>query len=309
MTPGERWVQRVMGGLGVRPVGHPDPRDEGDSTLPAAPVVPVQPMPPAPDWPPAGARRISSTAPGRMPAPGHTIALGSDAEDEKPRPEVAVEAEDQTAEEDADDEGQAVDEVPAAPPTLSGPVAKIPAEAKPVRRKTPRLWGGESEQHDPAPRIAAFNLTAAAVGYGTPLAGIVDTYLVAAEQAARGVFAFLLAAAAALGTWWVTSRPAVREILSCLPYWPPIRLAACLGLAEMARRAAPLPIAWLNQHGQEWGLGPTAVSLLITSAGICFTLWWFIDRKLRRLHWLVRWMFRVPLATAVVVSLRHGNPL
>ncbi|MBK3630880.1 hypothetical protein JHN59_40050 [Streptomyces sp. MBT49] len=310
MTPGERWVQRVMGQLGVRPVGHGEPLDDDENgpAVPVAPVVPIQPPAPAPDWPPLATRRVSSAAgPGRLPAPGETIALGDDDEE---RPKEPVEDEDHIDEELVKDEGQDDEEdKPVAPPTPSGPVAKVPAGAKPVRKKMPRPWSRGGSEDDPAPRIAAFNLTAAAVGYGTPLAGIVDAYLVAAEQAARGVFAFVLAAAAVVGTWWVTGRPGVREILACLPYWPLIRLGACLGLAEVARRMAPVPIAWLNGHGEKWGLGPNAVSLLITSGGICFTLWWFIDRKLRRFHWLVRWMFRVPLATAVVASLSHGNPI
>ncbi|MGA5202758.1 hypothetical protein [Streptomyces variegatus] len=318
MTPGERWVQRVMGGLGVRPVGHADPRDdEGDTMAPAAPVVPVQPSAPAPDWPPAGARRISTTAgPGSLPAPGRTLppdwvvaAFEADARKEAER-KAAEEAAKAADDEDQDDEDQEDEEAPApaAPPAPTGPVAKVPAGAKPVRKKQPGK-GGKSLKDDPSLRITVFNLTAAAVGYGTPLAGIIDTYLTFAEQAARGVFAFLLAAGGAVGTWWVTGRPAVREVLACLPYWGVIRLAACLGIAEIGRRVAPLPVAWLNETGTEWGLGPNAVSLLITSGGICFALWWFIDRKLRRFHWVVRWLPRVPLATAVVVSLNYGNPL
>jgi hypothetical protein len=198
----------------------------------------------------------------------------------------------------------------------TGPVTKVPAGAKPVRKRKPGSKGGkgkkrepESLLHDQNFRNTVFNLSAAAVGYATPLAGIVDTYLVAAERAAVGIFAFVLALAGFGATWWVTGRPGVREILSCLPYWHLIRLVLCIGLAEVARRMAPLPIAWLNHHGKEWGLGPNAVSLLITSGGICFLLWWFIDRKLRRFHWSVRWPFRVPLATAVVCTLLFGNPV
>lgn len=328
MTPGERWVRRIMTDrLGVRPVGHPDPReDEGDETVPAAPVVPVQPSAPAPGWPPAGVRRISTTtAPGSLPAPGRTIApdwvVAAFEEDDrkeaerKAAEEAAKAGDDQDNEDDVDDEGQddegqdgEVAPAPAEPPAPTGPVAKVPAGAKPVRKKQPGK-GGKSLKDDPSLRITIFNLTAAAVGYGTPLAGIIDTYLTFAEQAARGVFAFLLAVGGAVGTWWVTGRPAVREVLGCLPYWGVIRLAACLGVAEIGRRFAPVPVAWLNETGTQWGLGPNAVSLLITSVGICFTFWWLIDRKLRRFHWAVRWVPRIPLATAVVVSLNYGNPL
>ncbi|WP_328638419.1 hypothetical protein [Streptomyces canus] len=303
MTPGERWVQRVMGGLGVRPVGHADPRDdEDDPTVPAAPVVPVQPSATAPGWPPAGARRIStSTGPGSLPAPGRTITVGPpvEDEDEEPDPKEPVDDEDQDDEDDEDE----VEEAPAAGPVPTGPVAKIPPGAKPVKAKARR---GAKAKKDPSLRISAFNLSAAAVGYGTPLAGIVETYLTYAEEAARGVFAFVLAAAGAFGTWWITRHPAVLRILPYTFVSRPLLIALT---AEIGRRLAPVPVAWLNESGEEWGLGPNAVSFLITSGGISFALWWFIDRRFRRFHWLVRWFFRIPLATAVVVTLRHGNPI
>ncbi|WP_328427862.1 hypothetical protein [Streptomyces sp. NBC_00443] len=311
MTPGERWVQRVMGGLGVRPVGHAEQPHDEDDTVPAAPVVPIQPTPPARGWPPAGVRRISSVATGRLPAPGRTIDLGEeDDEGDEPGTETAVDDEGQAEEEPVDEaDEEDVEKAPAAPaaPVPNGPVAKVPPGAKPVKPKARR--GPTLSKDDPSLRITVFNLTAAAVGYGTPLAGIVETYLTFAEEAARGVFAFLLAVVGAVGTWWVTGRPGVREILSCLPYWGVIRLAACLGLAEAGRRIAPVPVAWLNETGTEWGLGPNAVSFLITSGGITFALWWCIDRRFRRFHWVVRWFFRIPLATAVVVTLSHGNPI
>jgi hypothetical protein len=293
-----------MSKLGARPVGHAEEADHVDPTAPAAPVIPIQPTAPAPDWPPASARRISSTAAGSLPPPGRTITLTADRdEDDEPDPKTPTDDDVQDEEDDVDATA------PAAPPVPAGPVAKVPPGAKPVRTWS-RPWAkAKTGKDDPAPRIALFNLTAAAVGYGLNLAGVVDAYLVGAEQAARGVFEFVLAIGAAVGTWWVTGRPAVREVLSCVPYWPLIRLGACLGLAELGRRNAPLPVAWLNENGQEWGLGPDAVSLLITSGGIAFALWWFIDRKLRRFHWTVRWVARVPLATTVVASLRYGNPI
>lgn len=292
MTPRERWLQRVLHARGVRPVGHAQPAENQDDTVPAAPVIPLQPTAPAPGWPPAGARRISSAAPGRLPAPGQTIAFSGE-EDEETVPEAPVD------DEDRDDQEQDVEEAPAAPP--------VPPGAKHVKRKPRR--GPKLSTDDPNLRITVFNLTAAAVGYGTPLAGILDTYLTVAEQAARGVFAIILAAAGAVGTWWVTGRPAVRGILACLPYWGVIRLAVCLGLAEIGRRLAPVPVAWLNEVGTEWGLGPNAISLLITSVGMCAAFWWAIDRHLRCFHWTVRWVARIPLATGAVVALNYGNPL
>src|SRR5690606_16022174 len=119
-------------------------------TVPSAPVVPIQPTAPAPGWPPAGARRISSAAPGRLPAPGHTIALGD--EDDGTGTDAPVD--------ETDEEG--VEEALAAPagPDPNGPVAKVPPGAKPVKPKPRR--GPHLSKDDPSLRITVFNLTAAA---------------------------------------------------------------------------------------------------------------------------------------------------
>ncbi|MGX1513993.1 hypothetical protein [Streptomyces collinus] len=315
MTPGERWVQRVMGNLGARPVGHAEQPTEDDETAPAAPVVPIQPSAPAPDWPPAGARRISTTAaPGSLPAPGRTVDLadrtaddGDQEEGEEPQAEEPVE---QPVKEDSDgDQEEPAEEAPAAqsaPPP--GRITKILPKAKSSKGM------GKSAKDDPSLRITVFNLSAAALGYGLSLAPVVEGYLAAAEHAARGVFELVLALAGMVAGWKLAGHRAVQAILPGsirgIPT-PPIlwQTGAAAGAAEFGRRQAPLAVDWLNQHGQAWGLGPNAVSFLIVSGGIAFALWWFIDRKLRRFHWTARWICRVPLATAVVVTLRAGVPI
>ncbi|MFJ4627134.1 hypothetical protein [Streptomyces sp. NPDC088847] len=307
MTPGERWIQRVMGGLGVRPVGHSDPRDEDDTNVAAAPAFPMQA--PAPGWPPAGARRVpSGPGPGRLPAPGRTIDLGEDEDEGNESPEAPVEDNVQDEKDPVEDDVQDDEEQkqPAVPPTPTGPIAKVPAGARPVRKMLRPGGGAQSAKDDPSLRITVFNLSAAGVGFMTPLAGIVNKYLVVAEQAAQGIFALVLALAGGAGAWWLTRHPAVHKIL---PYTFVSRPLIIAGAAEVGRRMAPIPVAWLNENGQEWGLGPSAVSLLITSGGICALLWWLIDRKLRPFHWVVRWLFRIPLATAVVCTLLNGNPI
>ncbi len=312
MTPRERWLQRILSAKGVRPVGHAaDDEGEGEETVPVAPVIPIQPTAPAPGWPPLATRPVSSMAgPGRLPAPGQTIALGDDEDEGDEGPEVPVEDDVQDDEYPVEDDVQDDEEQepPAVPPTPTGPAAKVHAGAKPVRKKSAGRAGAKAAKDDPNLRITVFNLSAAAVGYMTPIAAIVETYLLFAEQAARGIFAFALAGAGLVGTWWVTGRPAVRHILTGVPYGFLARPLMSAGVAEIARHQAPRLVAWLNQNGQERGLGPDAVSFLITAGGISFGLWWFIDRKLRRFHWVVRWLFRIPLATAVVVTLRHGSP-
>src|SRR5690606_4619129 len=126
-------------------------------------------------------------------------------------------------EDQAVDEGQDEGEAPAAPPTPGGPVAKIPAGAKPVRKPLagrtgggggqPQRTGGKSPKDDPSLRIAVFNLTAAGVGYGLSLSDLVNGFLTGAEQAARGVFELVLAVLAGWGAWWVTRHPGVRAVL------------------------------------------------------------------------------------------------
>ncbi|WP_101253847.1 hypothetical protein [Streptomyces barkulensis] len=148
-------------------------------------------------------------------------------------------------------------------------------------------------------RVIAFNATAASAGYATGLVSLLSSALPAAEQAATGVFASLLTAAGAITAWKLTGLEYVRVVL---PQPLVSRIVLTTIAAEVARRMGPLPVVWLDQHGTAWGLGPGAISLLATTAGMCGGLWWLIDRRIRHWHWTARWLARTPLASALLAT-------
>ena len=186
-------------------------------------------------------------------------------------------------------------------------VKKTPTAAPPTR--TVRTWASTHmpTTDDPNMRIAVFNLTAAGVGYGTGLVTWLGQSLPYAEHTARGIFAFLLAAAGAVAGWKLFTSPAVAAILPGsirgIPL-PPVfwQTAAAAGAAELARHQAPLLVDWLNSYGTHYGLNANAISLLLTALGMCGGLWWLVDRRARTKHWLARWVLRIPLASALLAT-------
>ncbi|MEU1805854.1 hypothetical protein [Streptomyces sp. NPDC019937] len=148
-------------------------------------------------------------------------------------------------------------------------------------------------------RVIAFNGVAAGVGYGVGLVPVFGQWLPAAEQAATGMVGLVLAASGAVATWKLTGHPAVRPIL---PYVSVSRTLISVGAAELGRRLAPAAVAWINQNGAQWGLGASAVSLLLTAGGMCGGLWWFADRRARAWHWTARLVVRIPLASALLAT-------
>lgn len=284
----ERWAQRILGGVGARPAGHADPDDEG----PQVPVV--SPVPPQP----AAAPRITDWWRTGRPHIGPDTSEPEKVDDQ-----------------DADDVDEAEDdEVEEEKPAASGPVPGRPVEkvatdskGRAVQKKTGVRKHAEAMANDGRLRILAFNGTAAAFGYSLGLVGIFRVYLPAAEEAAVGVFAIVLAIGAAVAAWKILGYPGVYQIL---PYALISRCLLTALAAEGGRNLAPVPVAYLNEYGEKWDLGPETVSLLITAGGICGALWWLIDRRLRAAHWTVRWFFRVPLASALLACLPYsGTPV
>ncbi|MFE6551687.1 hypothetical protein ACFVHS_25255 [Streptomyces sp. NPDC057746] len=273
MTPGadERWVRRIMGGLGARPVGHTDLHDEPQ------PAVPVQPEPVSqarvPDW-----WRLSRP---QLEELHEDPKATSDADPDKP--------------EDADgDETQEEGERSAPPAAARGPVEK-----KPDGKKRSGIRARFDATDNRSMRIIAFNLSAAGVGYGIGLVPILEGFLPAAEDGAIGMFQLGSAVTAGFATWWVTGFPGVRTIL---PVQSVTRLLVTAGAAEVGRRLAPAPVAYLNEFGTRWGLGPDAISLLLTAGVMCGGLYWLIDRRTRGLNLLGRWLLRIPLASALLAT-------
>ncbi|MCX4458527.1 hypothetical protein OOK58_42195 [Streptomyces sp. NBC_01728] len=270
----ERWTQRIMGGLGVRPVGHADPADDG-AQIPVQSPVPPQPAAPhssprMPDWWRAGRPPLSTV------------------------PDLADDPDDD--EDNEDQEQQADEEEPMTTvPVPGGPVVKVPHGQK----RTSVRKAAENAVDDRTARIIAFNLTAGGVGYGIGLVPLLGGFLPAAEHGALGMFSLCTAATGAYVAWWATRFPAVRKIL---PHPPVSRTIIIAGAAAIGRELAPIPVDWLNAHGERWGLGPSAMSLLLTAGGMCGGLWWLIDRRARSWHWLARWVVRIPLASALLAT-------
>lgn len=297
----ERWTARILGGLGARPVGHADPDDDG----PQVPVTPPAPTVPAP------AAATTATVPQRA---GQTIRPWWDT---RPRPAVGPDtwatpdddADDQDTDEDEDDEVD--EEKPAAyGPAVGGRVEKVATDSRgrPTRKRTGVRKHAEVVASDGRMRILAFNGTAAAVGYSFGLVDIFRVYLPVAEDAAVGVFGLVLAAGGAWVAWKASGFSAVRAVFG--DKTPLVRVVLTAGAAGIGHELGPVPVAYLNAYGEEWDLGPETVSLLITAGGICGSLWWCIDRRLRGAHWTVRWFFRVPLASALLACLPYsGSPV
>ncbi|MGW0795936.1 hypothetical protein [Streptomyces sp. NPDC002692] len=175
---------------------------------------------------------------------------------------------------------------PAAGPARSGPKPATPTSGTP---------GGRRNRFKPA----FFTASAAGVGWAFGLVQLLGVYLPVAEQTATGMVGLLLALAGGWGGWKLFGRP---EIARIFPLPVLARLLATVGTAELCRRMAPAPVAWLNDHGQAAGLGASAVSLLLTAGGMCGGLWWLIDRRVRHHPLLVRWLARIPLASAVLAT-------
>lgn len=315
MTPpdaNERWTQRILGGLGVRPVGHQDPNTGDPSKAPAAPAAPPAAAPAAPTVPVQRGNQLPDWWKPQKPAvdasgPQVPVTDADDATEDEATPENADDTP-QDNDTDVDDQDENKKEDTVSGPAPATPVEKIATDSKgrPGRKTSVRKTAEEATD-DPRLRILLFNGTAAAVGYAAGLVGMVKEYLPAAEQAATGVFGFALAVVAGWLAWKVLGNDTVQHVL---PYAPIARLLGVAAAAEVARRLAPVPVAYATAYGQEYGLGPSAISLLLTAGGICGGLWWAIDRPLRHHHWAVRWFFRIPLASALLACVPYtGVPV
>lgn len=193
------------------------------------------------------------------------------------------------------DAGKKLKAVPGRRPRRRGPVPVGGGVAN------PKMPGGATVRKGRRSRIkpALFTGSAAAVGYAFGLVQLLGVYLPIAEQAAVSMVSLLLAVAGGWGAWRLFGRPEVARIF---PVAALARVLATLGAAELCRRMAPAPVDWLNDHGQQWGLGASAVSLLLTAGGMCVGLWWLIDSRVRHKSLLFRWLARIPLASALLAT-------
>ncbi|MEU6595330.1 hypothetical protein ABZ923_40090 [Streptomyces sp. NPDC046881] len=284
----ERWTQRIMAGLGARPVGHAEPHNEDGPQIPMQPPARIHTpasSPGVPDWWSTKPRDLSELPDNRHPAPTAPA-------EPAPLQEVVKER----------DGGQEDEQPVQTAPAPGGPVEKVAIGGP---KRTAVRKAGEKALGDRRLRIVAFNGTAAGLGWSLGLVDLFAAYLPVAEQAAVGTFGLVLAAGAGWGAWKFTGTSAVRSVFQDKTVL--VRPIVTAGAAEIGRQLAPVPVQYLNAYGQEWGLGSSSASLLITAGGICGGLWWFIDRRIRHWHWTCRWLFRVPLASALLACLPYSS--
>ncbi|MFJ6540539.1 hypothetical protein ACIQMP_07825 [Streptomyces sp. NPDC091385] len=190
---------------------------------------------------------------------------------------------------------------PAAPPPPPVPAETAPTAHKPEPQPRYQLLAGQSHL-----RAIAFSGTAAAAGYSLGLVQVLGAVLPAADHGSTGALGALLAPPAAYGTWRLLGRPVLAPFL---PYGMVSRIVATVVVACAAPGIAPGTVALIAQHGRVVGLGPSAVALLLTAAAMCGGLYWAIDRRFRAMWWPVRWLTRIPLASAILaVALYSPGP-
>jgi hypothetical protein len=200
--------------------------------------------------------------------------------------------------EDADDEEEQEPVSKEQAPPASAPAAEGGTDEEEVKRTGVRnALAGAVEDNNA--RVIMFNLTAGGVGYGLGLVDTLGSFLPAAENGAVGMFSLFTAAA---GAWCAVRYTRPSGVQRILPIPPLSRTVIAVGAAEIGRRMAPVPVEWLNAHGERWGLGPSAMSLLLTAGLMCGGTWWVLDRRIRHWHWTARWLARIPLASALLAT-------
>ncbi|MFD8820786.1 hypothetical protein ACFV1C_00205 [Streptomyces sp. NPDC059605] len=323
------------------PVAPPPPADPPSPPAPAAPPFPPPPAePPAPVEPPAPAPPAEPVAPPQA-APTNTvppppkrpatvgradggpsyIGKGPIADIAPPAPaekvqekdtvedvEGVVDVEDEEDEEDEPEEAQQAEPAESGETAEGGPVEKTTAITAKSGAKTAAASGAEKALKNPRLRAALFNLAAAGVGQWLGVVPVFREYLPYAEQAATGMVGLFLAAGGAAVAWklvgYVTNHKAVRLVL---PGAPLLQIAMTLGAAGAGHQSARDVVPWINRHGQQWGLGADALSLLLTAGAMCGGLYWLVDRRTRPWHWTARFVFRVPLASALIATALYAT--
>ncbi|MEU6513656.1 hypothetical protein [Streptomyces sp. NPDC046978] len=155
-------------------------------------------------------------------------------------------------------------------------------------------------------RAIAFTGSAAAFGYSTGLVDALGGFLPAADNGATGTVGAVLAFGAGLGAWRALGYPGVAVVL---PYPLVSRILVTALVASSANSVAPDVVAWLNRYGRLAGLDGASVSLLAAAASLCGGLYWIVDHRFRHVWWPVRWLARVPLASAcLAVALYSPGP-
>lgn len=285
-------------------------------TIPPKPTQPPTVGVPQPQPEPEQAAPASDDQPAEKPTTKRRAPWASRLPDWRKRETVDLTKPDDEDDEPADEEDAADDESDSGPdtppdtadtPDKTEPkprTRRVPKTPRPARTPGHRLSGHvQTRVRNPRLRAIAFNATAATVGYATGLVPLLGHYLPAGEAATVGMTGGVLAVLGGYTAWRLAGLQAFAQVL---PYPAVCRVLLTACGAEFGRRLAPLPVAWLAVHGAPYGLGPNALSLLVTCTAMCGGLWWLLDRPVRGWHPAVRWAARVPLASALLATFLYA---
>lgn len=203
--------------------------------------------------------------------------------------------------EPADDTTEAEKEpVPAAPvPRTSPRRGPVPVSKRPQRRSPVAV--GRSYV-----RPIVFTLSAGLFGYSVGLVDVFGRFLPAADHSATGAVGTFLALGGGYTAWRLLGWPGVAGII---PAGIVGRAIAAVTVAAVAPGLAPDVVQILNQYGAYVGLNAAAVALLAASTCLVGGLYWLVDRRFRAMPGPVRWLVRIPLASAALaVALYAPGP-
>lgn len=193
------------------------------------------------------------------------------------------------------------------------PETKPAAPGKPgpggKRRMGGRTPASKRPQNHPAAvgrsyvRPILFTLSAGAFGYSVGLVDALGGLLPAADHGATGTVGTFCSIAAGYGAWRVLGVPGVTGIV---PFGLVGRALVTALVATAAPGLAPDLVELLDQYGVYIGLDASGTGLLATAGALCGGLYWLVDRRFRAMPWPVRWLVRIPLASAALAVALYG---
>ncbi|MER7968077.1 hypothetical protein ABTX35_03520 [Streptomyces sp. NPDC096080] len=152
-------------------------------------------------------------------------------------------------------------------------------------------------------RPILFTGTAAAVGYSIGAVDVLGECLYTADHGAVGIAGAILALGCGYGAWRLSGTHVVASIL---PGGLVGRAVVTAMGASYAPGIAHELVGFLGQYGHYAGLDPSGVALLVASTGMCGGLYWAIDRRFRNQGWFLRWLARIPLASALLAVVLYA---
>ncbi|MFJ4787595.1 hypothetical protein [Streptomyces sp. NPDC088794] len=202
------------------------------------------------------------------------------------------------------------EQLPAPEPQDDGdpPGEQAPADA------SPRAQGRVPTSRPAQPRRPAavgrsyvrpilFTLSAGLFGWSVGLVDAMGALLPAADHGAPGAVGAALALGGGYGTWRVLSLPGVASIV---PAGIVGRAIATVFVASVMPGLTPDLVQVLDHYGAYIGLDSSAVALLAAASAMVGGLYWLVDRRFKAMPLPVRWLVRVPLASALVAVVLYS---